>query len=165
MSNPVADILMDDWISYGAYGSNMNKQRLMERVSGEAVVLGTGLMHDWQLEFQRGVLNVRPSQGMVAPLAFWQISPQAREALDRYESLPYLYGVRMASCAEITPLDRGCSAEFLIYEMCRDAIYEVRPDFPGSAYFEICVQSYSSIPPGWFTADCQVKKLFFTTSE
>lgn len=106
MSNPVADILMDDWISYGACGFNMNKQRLMERVSGEAVVLGTGLMHDWQLKFQRGVLNVRPSQGMVAPLAFWKISPQAREALDRYERFPYLYGVRMASCAEITPLDR-----------------------------------------------------------
>lgn len=78
-------------ITYAAYGSNMNRQQMLARTGGETEAIGTALLRDWQLEFQRGVLTIVPKFGGTVPLALWHISTNARNALDHYEGAPWLY--------------------------------------------------------------------------
>jgi len=134
-------------IAYAAYGSNMNRQQMLDRTNHEAEPIGTALLRDWQLAFRWGVLTVVPRPGGVVPLVLWQISDAARQELDYYEGAPRVYAPRMlpVSALELlTEISADKQAdEYLIYEMTatgRNAVS--RAGAPSTAYYDTCVQGY-----------------------
>lgn len=141
--NPPHSEPSEFWIDYAAYGSNMNRTQMLARTQGEAKSLGSGLLQGWQPAFRRGVLTIEPMAGACVPLAFWRISPGARQALDRYEGAPFLYAPQQRHGSEVIPQAGRVPDNFLIYEMTAEGINLIdRPDYPGTAYFDTCAQGY-----------------------
>jgi len=79
---------------YLAYGSNLNLQQMGERCP-DAAVIGTTMLHDYQLLFRggrhTGVATIEMKRGASVPVLLWQITEKCERALDRYEGHPHLY--------------------------------------------------------------------------
>lgn len=76
---------------YAAYGSNLSHERMRSRVNGFARPHGQGVLQGWRLQWQRGVLNIVPSEEDVVPVGFWLLDDQSGADLDRYEGVPMFY--------------------------------------------------------------------------
>ncbi len=74
---------------YIAYGSNINLEQMAQRCPN-AVVIGTAMIENYELEFRR-VATVVPKEGARVPILLWQIDEQDEQNLDRYEGFPNLY--------------------------------------------------------------------------
>lgn len=74
---------------YVAYGSNLDIG-MMERRCPDAEVVGTGILHGWELEF-RDYANIREDEKKSTPVLVWAVSASDEKALDRYEAFPELY--------------------------------------------------------------------------
>ena len=79
---------------YLAYGSNLNLQQMGVRCP-DAAVIGTTVLHDYQLLFRgdrhSGVATIEMKRGSSVPVLLWQITEKCEKALDRYEGHPHLY--------------------------------------------------------------------------
>jgi len=79
---------------YLAYGSNLNLQQMGVRCP-DAAVIGTTVLHDYQLLFRggrhTGVATIEMKRGSSVPVLLWQITEKCEKALDRYEGHPHLY--------------------------------------------------------------------------
>jgi len=79
---------------YLAYGSNLNLEQMGERCP-DAAVIGTTILHDYQLLFRggrhSGVATIEMKRGSSVPVLLWQITEKCEKALDRYEGHPHLY--------------------------------------------------------------------------
>lgn len=79
---------------YLAYGSNLNLEQMGERCP-DAAVIGTTVLHDYQLLFRggrhSGVATIERKRGSIVPVLLWQITERCERALDRYEGHPHLY--------------------------------------------------------------------------
>ena len=79
---------------YLAYGSNLNLEQMGERCP-DAAVIGTTVLHDYQLLFRggrhNGVATIEMKRGSSVPALLWEITEKCEKALDRYEGHPHLY--------------------------------------------------------------------------
>ena len=79
---------------YLAYGSNLNLEQMGYRCP-DAAVIGTTILHDYQLLFRGGrhigVATIEMKRGASVPVLLWQITEKCEKALDRYEGYPHLY--------------------------------------------------------------------------
>ena len=74
---------------YIAYGSNLSVEQMKFRTP-DAVIVGTGILQDWQLLFRR-FATIRKSAGFNTPVLVWKISEQDEKNLDIYEGFPRSY--------------------------------------------------------------------------
>ena len=79
---------------YLAYGSNLNLEQMAYRCP-DAAVIGTTILHDYQLLFRggrhSGVATIEMKRGSSVPVLLWEITEKCEKALDRYEGHPHLY--------------------------------------------------------------------------
>ena len=117
---------------YLAYGSNLNVEQMNWRCPG-AEILGTSVIHDYELVFRRGVLTIEPKAGSSVPVGVWAIGAYDEAALDVYEGFPRFYRKEYMT----VELD-GEAILALVYVM--NAGRKVSP--PSMTYFKTCVRGY-----------------------
>lgn len=80
---------------YIAYGSNLNREQMVERCP-TAKVVGKGELKDYELLFRgrrySAFATVEPKNGASVPVLIWEISPEDERRLDFYEGYPSHYG-------------------------------------------------------------------------
>lgn len=79
---------------YVAYGSNLNMRQMKYRCP-TAELYATGTIEDHELQFKghpsSAFATIAPKDGVVVPVAVWEIQPEDEQALDRYEGYPSHY--------------------------------------------------------------------------
>ena len=95
---------------YIAYGSNLSVEQMAHRCPG-ATIYGTGVVHDYKLEF-RTHANIVPAMGENVPVLVWKITEEDRASLDRYEGFPVYY-IRKKIPVEVS----GETVEAMVYVM------------------------------------------------
>ena len=74
---------------YIAYGSNLSVEQMADRCP-DAKVVGTAVLHGWQLLF-KGCATIEPNPDRDTPVLIWEISERDEQRLDRYEGFPAFY--------------------------------------------------------------------------
>ncbi len=83
----------DTTYPYFAYGSNLNRDEMLERCP-DARPHVTARLEGWRLTF-RGVANIEPAEGRTVHGALWWLSRDDAAALDAYEGVPSYYRQRI----------------------------------------------------------------------
>ena len=123
-------------MKYIAYGSNMSPEQMKHRCPG-AQLIGTGLLHGYQLEFNRHATIVEThSPSAAVPVAVWEITAEHEHRLDRYEGYPRYY--RKITC--IVVMGDGEHIQGMAYQMCA---FEFIP--PDRVYFEGIREAYEAL--------------------
>ena len=117
---------------YLAYGSNLNVEQMNWRCPG-ADILGTSVIHDYELVFRRGVLTIEPKEGACVPVGVWAIDMYDEAALDVYEGYPRMYRKEYMN----VELD-GETISALVYVMNEGR--KIMP--PSTVYFKTCLRGY-----------------------
>jgi len=123
-------------MKYVAYGSNMSPEQMKHRCPGTRLI-GTGLLHGYQLEFNRHATIVEThSPSASVPVAVWEITAEHEHRLDRYEGYPRYY--RKISCT--VEMDDGEHIQGMAYQMC-----EFTPNPPDRFYYEGIRETYEAL--------------------
>ena len=123
-------------MKYIAYGSNMNKDQMAFRCPG-AQIIATGVLHGFQLEFNRHATIVESGNPTSAvPVAVWEITAEHERLLDRYEGYPRYY--RKISCT--VDLGAGEHIRGMAYQMCN---FDFNP--PDQFYYEGIRDAYKAL--------------------
>ncbi|WP_052263132.1 gamma-glutamylcyclotransferase family protein [Clostridium tyrobutyricum] len=123
---------------YGAYGSNMNLERMGNRCP-KAKVVGVGVLENYKLNFRgryKGVANIEPCKGRTLPIVLWEITEECERTLDLYEGFPDLYVKK-----QIKVTSGHKSKEPMFYVMA-DKYADV-PAAPTEYYFGVIARGYS----------------------
>jgi gamma-glutamylcyclotransferase len=83
---------------YFAFGSNMNKERMIER-EANFVNIQKGILNDWELVFNKinsrkdgsGFANIIPKIGSIVEGMIYKVDEETLEKLDRFEGVPNHY--------------------------------------------------------------------------
>jgi gamma-glutamylcyclotransferase len=84
-------------MEYFAYGSNLNKQRMLQRCPGakfkyQAILPNYRLIFTgWAREWKGGTASIKPVRGEKVVGAIYEISEADLRRLDRYEDYPATY--------------------------------------------------------------------------
>ena len=74
---------------YGAFGSNLSKRQMKERCPA-AIPYAASTLNGFMLCF-KSVADVIPKTSHQVPVGIYEITSACEDALDVYESFPYLY--------------------------------------------------------------------------
>ena len=118
---------------YFAYGSNMNKEHMLERCPN-AIPIRPLELPDWELCF-RFVADIQPNEGESVYGALWSITPECIKTLDTYEGFKES-GKGLYKKLELkVPKCRGYS--MMVYWMDSELLYP-----PEETYLESIAQGY-----------------------
>ncbi|MBQ6983071.1 MAG: gamma-glutamylcyclotransferase [Synergistaceae bacterium] len=127
---------------YIAYGSNLSIEQMKVRTP-DAVIVGTGILKDWQLLF-RTFATIKKRKGFSVPVLVWKISPQDEKNLDRYEGYPKFY-VKKNLKIDVTGLNGNHFGEVnaMVYIMTKKATdtRSINP-IPRMHYYSILRSGY-----------------------
>ena len=87
---------------YIAYGSNLSVEQMAHRCP-DAKVVGTAILHGWQLLF-KVCATIEPNPERDTPVLVWEISEQDEKHLDVYEGFPSFYFKKELEI-EVVPMD------------------------------------------------------------
>lgn len=80
---------------YFAYGSNLNKEQMLEKRCHSAKLVGTAMLKGYELIFKKSqtgyYFSVRKAAGGVVPIGVWEITKKDEKRLDRFEGCPDYY--------------------------------------------------------------------------
>ena len=108
-------------VVYFAYGSNMNINRLKERV-GDVELVGVARLRDHELKFNKlsvsgwGCANVEPAEGKEVWGLLYKVKEEQLKELDRYEGAPLHY--RRVKLKVLT--QEGKEVEAVTYVACEE---------------------------------------------
>lgn len=123
-------------MKYVAYGSNMSLEQMRYRCPG-AQLIGTGLLHGYQLEFNHHATIVESRDSTVSvPVAVWEITPADEKHLDFYEGFPNYY--RKMTCT--VDMAGGEHIQGMMYQMHR---FDYFP--PNEGYFISIRDAYEAL--------------------
>ncbi len=85
-------------VYYFAFGSNMNKERMIER-KAEFTEMQKGILKDWKLVFNKinsrkegaGFANIMPKVGSIVEGIIYKVDEETLQKLDRFEGVPNHY--------------------------------------------------------------------------
>lgn len=120
---------------YGAYGSNLNFEKMAHRCP-TARFLGAGKLDGYTLVFRgnsRGVANIEPCAGKFVPIGIWMIETADEAALDVYEGFPRLYGKQ-----NISVNFGGRETNVMVYIMSAELPLRI----PSEEYFNAILTGY-----------------------
>ena len=117
---------------YLAYGMNCNLENMRWRCPS-AFVLGTAILHDYELKF-RLHLDIQSSPGAIVTGLLWDINEEDLKELDALEGYPNYY-IRKT----VTVLHNDKLVDALVYQMV-DQSYEAEPHLE---YLDRCIQGYT----------------------
>ena len=89
---------------YFAFGSNMNKERMIKR-EAKFTEMQKGILRDWQLVFNKkssrnqdaGFANIEPKTGSKVEGILYKVLEETLEKLDRFEGVPNHYQRKIIS--------------------------------------------------------------------
>lgn len=85
------DYYTEDYILYGAYGSNLNMDDMLNYRCPKSIPFGTATLNNYEL-FYSGCASIRQKKGAKCPIGLWLIHWSDIDALDGYEGFPNFYG-------------------------------------------------------------------------
>jgi len=128
---------MDKYIKfYGAYGSNLNLNQMKVRCP-YAVLVGKTYLEDYELEFRRTYLNIKPSKRKKVPLGIFKITSFDENRLDHYDGYPTFY---IKEYIKVTLDDK--EIEVMVYIMNKDYNFKISP--PTLIYESVVKEGYAN---------------------
>lgn len=125
---------MNKSVFYFAYGSNMNPNRMQDRIPG-ARLIGPGVLRGWSVRERLYADIDRSRKGQVDGVIYC-ITADELAVLDRYEGFPHIYGSEMVTVR----LAGGGSVKAITYTMTE----ETKQRRSGQRY------------PEWYRAICSL---------
>jgi gamma-glutamylcyclotransferase len=85
-------------VYYFAFGSNMNKERMIDR-EAEFTEMQKGILKDWKLVFNKinprkeraGFANIEPEKNSIVEGIIYKVNKKTIQELDGYEGVPLAY--------------------------------------------------------------------------
>ena len=135
-------------IVYGAYGSNLNKNQMINRCPSSKAI-GSVFLDDWTIHFL-GVANLVKAKNKKAPIGLFELTEECEKSLDKFEQYPLLYRKEF----------------FLVYlnnKIVNMMTYIMQPGYetspPSKAYFNSIYQGYLDFN---FPTTSIVESLFYS---
>ena len=128
---------------YLAYGSNLSIKQMSIRTP-DARIIGTGILHDWQLLFRK-YATIRKNKNFETPVLVWEISKKDERNLDRYEGFPRSY-IKKNLTLPVTSLngDNLGKLKAMVYIMTPEAVKNRSLDpVPDINYFSVIDEGYT----------------------
>lgn len=124
---------------YIAYGSNLSVEQMADRCP-DAKVVGTAVLHGWQLLF-KGCATIEPNPAKETPVLIWEISERDEKRLDCYEGFPSFYYKKDLG-VEVKPMDGGEAMELIamVYIMDEKHICGM----PSPYYYKVLKDGYEA---------------------
>ena len=124
---------------YIAYGSNLSVEQMADRCP-DAKVVGTAVLHGWQLLF-KGCATIEPNPAKETPVLIWEISERDEKRLDCYEGFPSFYYKKDLE-VEVQPMDGGEAMELtaMVYVMDERHICGM----PSPFYYKVLKDGYEA---------------------
>ena len=125
---------------YIAYGSNLSVEQMADRCP-DAKVVGTAVLHGWQLLF-KGCATIEPNPAKETPVLIWEISERDEKRLDRYEGFPSFYYKKDLE-VEVNPMGGGEAMELtaMVYIMGERYICSA----PSPFYYKVLKDGYEAL--------------------